>query len=155
MFGMVHNFTDGIKLFFKESLVPSFADAGAAAPRLTQYVEMHAYRAIQNGDADTIAIVYGNNQVSAFGRTLGTGGMAGRRGPAPMPRPMAYEAPVGLTLVGSYAMHAKRHMHEYGTTSAQLAEIAVGVREFAGLNPNAMHKDPITVDDVLESRMIV
>jgi acetyl-CoA acetyltransferase len=51
-------------------------------------------------------------------------------------------------------MHAKRHMHEYGTTSEQLAEIAVGVREFAGLNPNAMYKDPITVEDVLDSRMI-
>ena len=51
-------------------------------------------------------------------------------------------------------MAAQRHMHEYGTTSEQLAEIAVGVREFAGLNPNAMYRDPITVDDVLSSRMI-
>jgi acetyl-CoA acetyltransferase len=45
-------------------------------------------------------------------------------------------------------------MHEYGTTPEQLAEIAVGVREFAGLNPFAMYRDPITVDDVVGSRMI-
>ena len=51
-------------------------------------------------------------------------------------------------------MHAQRHMHEFGTTSEQLAEIAVGVREYATLNPNAMYRDPITVDDVVDSRMI-
>jgi acetyl-CoA acetyltransferase len=45
-------------------------------------------------------------------------------------------------------------MHEFGTTSAQLAEIAVGIREYAGLNPHAIYRDPITVDDVLNSRMI-
>jgi acetyl-CoA acetyltransferase len=47
-----------------------------------------------------------------------------------------------------------RHMHEFGTTSEQLAEIAVGVREFAMLNPNAIYRDPLTVDDVVNSRMI-
>ena len=66
------------------------------------------------------------------------------------PGPLQYEAPYGNSLVGSYAMHAQRHMHEFGTTSEQLAEIAVGVREFAALNPNAMYRDPITVDDVVE-----
>jgi len=45
-------------------------------------------------------------------------------------------------------------MHEFGTRPEQLAEISVGVREFAGLNPDAMYRDPIGVDDVLASRMI-
>jgi acetyl-CoA acetyltransferase len=45
-------------------------------------------------------------------------------------------------------------MHEYGTTSEQLASIAVGVREYAALNPNAMYRDPITVDDVVGSRLV-
>jgi acetyl-CoA acetyltransferase len=45
-------------------------------------------------------------------------------------------------------------MHEFGTKPEQLAEISVGVREFAGLNPDAMYRDPITVNDVLSSRMI-
>jgi acetyl-CoA acetyltransferase len=56
--------------------------------------------------------------------------------------------------VGGYAFVAQRHMHEYGTTSEQLAEIAVGVREYAGLNPKAMYRDPIRVQDVLASRMV-
>src|SRR6266542_1697157 len=68
--------------------------------------------------------------------------------------PQAYEAPYGNSLVGAYAMAAQRHMHEYGTTMEQLGEIAAGVREFAGLNPNAMYRDPITADDVVSSRMI-
>ena len=73
---------------------------------------------------------------SRMGRTLGTGGFrAGGAGASP--GPMQFEAPYGNSLVGAYAMVAQRHMHEFGTTSEQLAEIAVGVREFAGLNPHA------------------
>ena len=66
-----------------------------------------------------------------------------------VPGPLQYEAPYGNVLVGAYAMAARRHMHEFGTTSEQLAEIAVGVREHAALNPNARYRDPITVDDVV------
>ena len=51
-------------------------------------------------------------------------------------------------------MVARRHMHEFGTTPEQLAEIAVGVREYATLNPNALYREPISVEDVLGSRMI-
>ena len=45
-------------------------------------------------------------------------------------------------------------MYEFGTTSAQLAEIAVAARGWAGLNPDAMYREPMTVDDVLSSRMV-
>ena len=71
-----------------------------------------------------------------------------------MPLPMAYEFPSGLTLVGAYAMAAQRHMHQYGTTAEQLASISVQTREHAARNPNAMYRDPITVDDVLSSRLV-
>jgi acetyl-CoA acetyltransferase len=112
----------------------------------------HAAAAIKDGLCDTVLVTYGSDQLSRMGRTLGTGGFhrAGQR----IGGPIQYEAPYGNSLVGAYAMVAQRHMHEYGTTSAQLAEIAVGVREFAALNPDAMYRDPITVDDVLDSRMI-
>ena len=90
--------------------------------------------------------------VEPDGPRLGTGGF--QRGGQQVGGPLQYEAPYGNSLVGSYAMHALRHMHEFGTTSEQLAEIAVGVREYATLNPNAMYRDPITVDDVVDSRMI-
>src|SRR5438309_4853959 len=46
------------------------------------------------------------------------------------------------------------HMHQYGTTSEQLAEIAVVTRRHAALNPLAMYREPITVQDVLNSRLI-
>ncbi len=53
-----------------------------------------------------------------------------------------------------YGLLATRHMHEYGTTSEQLAEVAVATRRWAALNPRAFLRDPITVDDVLNSRLI-
>ncbi|MFN8543475.1 MAG: thiolase, partial [Candidatus Binatia bacterium] len=53
-----------------------------------------------------------------------------------------------------YALAATRHMHVHGTTSEQLAALAVSTREWARLNPRAMMRDPITVQDVLASRMI-
>lgn len=118
-----------------------------------EFHTMHAYRAIQAGDVDTVAIVYGNNQLSASGRTLGTGGGRAGRGMA-LPLGMAYELPVGLTLVGAYAMAAQRHMHQYGTTPEQLASIAVQTREHAARNPAAMYRDPITVDDVMSSKLV-
>jgi acetyl-CoA acetyltransferase len=112
----------------------------------------HAAAAIRQGLCDTVLITYGSDQLSRMGRGLGTGGLG--RGVKRFGGPQQYEAPFGNSLVGSYAMAAQRHMYEFGTTSEQLAEIAVGVREFAGLNPKAMYRDPITVDDVLGSRLI-
>lgn len=112
----------------------------------------HLAAAIREGLCDTALVTYGSDQLSRMGRSLGTGGF--QRAGARVSGPVQYEVPYGNSLVGSYAMHAMRHMHEFGTTSEQLAEIAVGVREFAGLNPNAIYRDPITVDDVVGSRVV-
>jgi len=112
----------------------------------------HAAAAIREGLCDTVLMTYGSDYLSRMGRNLGTGGFG--RGGRAVPGPMQYEAPYGNSLVGAYAMVAQRHMHEFGTTSQQLAEIAVGVREYAGLNPNALYRDPIGVEDVLASRMV-
>ncbi len=54
-----------------------------------------------------------------------------------------------------YALAAKRHMHEFGTTREQLAEVAVSARAWAQLNPAATMQDPLTVEDVVNARMIV
>jgi acetyl-CoA acetyltransferase len=112
----------------------------------------HLASAIRDGACDTALVTYGSDQLSRMGRSLGTGGFqrAGQR----VAGPVQYEVPYGNSLVGSYAMHAQRHMHEFGTTSEQLAEIAVGVREYATLNPNAIYREPITADDVVNSRMV-
>lgn len=56
--------------------------------------------------------------------------------------------------VNLIAMYAQRHFHEYGTTSEQLGWIPVTLRAHAALNPNAIYRKPITIDDYLASRMI-
>jgi acetyl-CoA acetyltransferase len=52
------------------------------------------------------------------------------------------------------ALNAHRHFHEFGTTSEQLAMIAINARRNAGLNPKAVYRDPMTLDDYFASRMI-
>jgi acetyl-CoA acetyltransferase len=53
-----------------------------------------------------------------------------------------------------YGFLTTRHMHQYGTTKEQMAEVAVATRKWAALNPKAFARDPITIDDVLSSRLI-
>jgi len=108
---------------------------------------LHAAAAISAGLCTVALVLYGSTAASdRF--AIGTGGHGGGD-PADQ-----FEAPFGPTIVGSYALVAQRHMHEYGTTSAQLAEIAVTMRRHAGRNPDAKYREPITVDDVLASRVI-
>ncbi len=107
----------------------------------------HAAAAIHAGLAEVALIVYGSTAASnAF--AIGT---SGRGGGDPA---SAFQAPYGLTTVGGYAMVARLHMERFGTTSEQLAGIAVAARQHASLNPAAKMQKPITVDDVLESRVI-
>ena len=108
----------------------------------------HASAAIVAGLCEVCLIVYGSTAASdRF--AVGTGGAAGLGDP-----PDAFETPYGPTIVGSYALAAQLHMHEYGTTSEQLAAIAVTTRRHATLNPHARYRDPITVEDVLASRVV-
>jgi acetyl-CoA acetyltransferase len=108
----------------------------------------HAAAAIHAGLCEVALILYGSTAASnalAIGTGLGGGG----RDPA-----QAFVGPYGLTTVGSYALVARRHMEQYGTTSEQLAEIAVTMRRHAVLNPEAKMRRPIGVEDVLASRLI-
>jgi acetyl-CoA acetyltransferase len=129
-----------------------FIDSTMTGGSSFEFHVQHAAAAIRDGLAETILVTYGSDQLSRMGRMLGTGGFS--RGGQEVGGPHQYEAPYGNSLVGAYAMAARRHMYEFGTTSEQLAEIAVGVREFAGLNPHAMYREPITVADVVSSRLI-
>jgi acetyl-CoA acetyltransferase len=107
----------------------------------------HASAAIATGLCQVALILYGSTAASQR-FAVGTGG--GAFGDPPD----SYETPYGPTVVGSYAMAAMRHMHDYGTTSEQLAEIAVTTRRHASLNPVARYHDPITIEDVLASRIV-
>jgi acetyl-CoA acetyltransferase len=127
---------------------PRWIDGTYTGGSAYEFQVQHAEAAIRAGMADTILVTYGSDLLTRMGRSLGTA-----YGRAPVGG-AAFEEPYGRTTVASYALAARRHMHEYGTTAEQLAAIAVGVREFAAHNPAAIYRDPITVQDVLNSRMV-
>jgi acetyl-CoA C-acetyltransferase len=72
----------------------------------------------------------------------------------PLVPEVPYEAPFGINIVNAYALAARRHMHEFGTTSEQLAWVKVAASHHAQHNPHAMLRDVVTVEDVLASPMI-
>jgi len=105
--------------------------------------------ALNAGLCDTVLVAYGSNQRTGVGR-----GEAGRYKMALDPQ--VFEHPYKpFNPPSSYALATARHMHQYGTTRAQLAEIAVAARQWAQLNPEAFAREPLTVEDVLSSRVIV
>jgi acetyl-CoA acetyltransferase len=130
---------------------PTYYDETNAGGASFEVLAEHAAYAIESGAAEVVLITYGSVQLSQMGRRLGTGG-GGGAGFAP--GPAIYDALWGNTLVGSYALAARRHMHHYGTTPEQLASVAVTMREHAATNPQAQEKEPITVEDVVSSRLV-
>lgn len=108
---------------------------------------------IQAGLFKCALIAYGATTRS-MGVHVGTMGYDALVGKPMSPTPDSFEEPYGLTVIGFMAMVTQRYMHAYGLTSEQLAEVAVTMRRHAGLNPEAMMREPITVADVLNSRMI-
>jgi len=87
--------------------------------------------------------------VAMAGLPLSGAGTRGRRAPAD-----DYEGPLGLTIPGSYALAARRHMHEFGTTAEQLAEVKVAAAGHAQHNPHALLRTPVTVEDVVASPLV-
>jgi acetyl-CoA acetyltransferase len=103
----------------------------------------HAAIALITGRCNAVLVCYGSTA-----RT--------RPGPPPtQPGHYPYEHPYQpFSPPVAYALAAARHMHEYGTTREQLAEVAVAARAWAQLNPEAFMREPLTVSDVLSARMI-
>src|SRR5258705_8253477 len=109
----------------------------------------HAAEAIAAGKC-SVALITLAGRPRAEGMATGT---APRSYGAAAPD-VAFEFPFGPTVVNQYAMAAMRHMHQYGTTSAQLAWIKVAASQHAQHNPNALLRDVVTVEDVINSPMI-
>ena len=109
----------------------------------------HAAMAIASGQCNTVLCVAGQNLLTNKTRASAVQIMAESGAAHPQ-----FEAPYGLLVASNYALIAQRHMHEYGTTAEQMAEVAVAIRRHASLNPNAHQTKPITVRDVLDSPMI-
>jgi acetyl-CoA C-acetyltransferase len=137
---------------------PRVVDTTAVGGSSYEFHATHAARDIAAGKASVALLTYGSTSHSDR-RAVGTGG----RAPSAAQPAWNMETPYGLTLIGNYALVARRHMAQYGTTPEQLAEIAVTTRRHAMRNPQAVagladigfrEVREITVDDVLGSRMI-
>ncbi|MHB8669030.1 MAG: acetyl-CoA acetyltransferase [Acidimicrobiales bacterium] len=130
-------------------LRPTWVDSTGVGGSTWEFMVEHAYAAISMGLVDVVALAYGSTARADLKRRLRTANLSfGTRGP------VQFDAPFGHTLIAKYAMAARRHMHEFGTTVEQLAEIAVSTRYNASLNPDAFYTDPITVDEVMNERMM-
>jgi len=107
-----------------------------------------AAAAIQAGLCRNIVIAYGATPRGGNGVSA-TSGARAKLDPFPYEEPFQpFNPPT------SYALATRRHMHEYGTTREQLAEVAVAARAWARLNPEAYKRDPLSIDDVLSARVI-
>jgi len=128
-------------------IVPRWMDGtGVGGTSFLLHVR-HAAAAIAAGYASTVLITHGESGRSRIG--------AARFAPAPSSMPGQFEAPYGvLGAPTAFTIPALRYMKEYGLTHEQLAYVAVAQRRWAAKNPRAMYRDPITVDDVLASRMV-
>ena len=129
----------GIKPRYCSSMV-----VGGATPGV---MVTHATHAIASGQASTVLILAGENRATGQSRDETVRKMTAVGHPS-------YENPYGPPMPGLYALVAQRHMAEYGTTSEQLASVSVTARYHASMHPNAHMRMPITVEDVLSSKMI-
>jgi len=109
----------------------------------------HAAAAINEGLCETVLITHGESGRSGVGRGSFRGGGANASLPG------QFEAPYGpMGPTTSFTIPFLRYMKETGTTLEQLAMVAVIQREWAAMNPRASYRDPISVDDVMNERMI-
>ncbi len=105
-----------------------------------------AAHAIQDGEAETIVVVAADAFSVASHHVMMNSFNTGMRD---------YLAPYGMGgTTGLFAMLERRHAYEFGTTREQLGKIAVVQRENACINPNALFRKPLTLDDYLNARMI-
>jgi acetyl-CoA acetyltransferase len=111
----------------------------------------HAALALAAGACDVALIVYGSTPRADGARARGGGA---RLGSAPAELPNYERAFKPRSPISGYALAAARHMHEFGTTTEQLAEVAVAARQWARLNPRAFVRDPLTLADVMASRVV-
>jgi acetyl-CoA acetyltransferase len=130
-------------------ITPTYADGTSVGGCSFMLHVRHAAAAINEGLCNTVLITHGESgrsRVGAGGRFGGGGGssLSGQ-----------FEAPYGPVGPPSmFTIPVLRYMKTNGVTEEDLAMVAVVQREWAAMNPRASFKEPITVDDVLNSRMI-
>src|SRR5262249_13192533 len=128
-------------------IVPRWMDGtGVGGTSFLLHVR-HAAAAMMAGHASTVLITHGESGRSRVG--------AARFAASPSSIQGQFEAPYGVFgATTAFTIPALRYMKDYGLTHEQLAYVAVAQRRWAAKNPRAMYRDPITVDDVLASRLV-
>ena len=133
----------GLELAEYLGLTPKVVDCNRTGGSAFEVYVQQAALALSAGLIDCALIAYGSNPASNAPPGVG------------MTRQSPWEAPYRpLAPISSYALAASRHMHLYGTTRRQLAEVAVAARQWAMLNPEAAMRETLSIEDVLAARMV-
>ncbi|MGH2979223.1 MAG: thiolase family protein [Solirubrobacterales bacterium] len=112
-----------------------------------------ACQEVATGHVDVAAVIGAQAERQLFGADVDEGDLDRARLLAEMFGP--YIAPYGvMTAAPCYALSAQRYMHDHGLTPEQVAELPVRLRRHATLNPRAELRDPLTIADVLSSRVV-
>ena len=149
-------FMHSIELAEYLGIQPRWTDSTQTGGSSFEVLCEHAAAAIALGRCEVAIITYAATPRSSFKRGgPGFGGGAQRAAALAagvVPPMVEWELPFGMrTPMGAYALAASRHMAQYGTTSEQLAQIAVSTRRWAARNPRARLQELITIDEVLAS----
>ena len=126
---------------------PRFFSSVAVGGATAVWMVAEAAMAIASGQAEVVLCVRGDNTLSG----ISSSGMVA------LIREMChaeFEFPYGLTTPGGYALAAQRYLHDWGSRREHLAAVAVTMRKHAADKENAMNKDPLSIEDVLTSRVI-
>ena len=126
---------------------PGYCVALQAGGATACIMVMQAAALVASGQCNHVLVVTGDNRLTGMSRDGAVAALAEVGHPQ-------FERPYGISVPASYALVARRYMHEFGVTGEQLAAIAVEHRRHAGLHPNAHKREPITIDDVMRSRPI-
>ena len=128
---------------------PSFIDSTMLGGSSFVAHLLPAIQALMAGECNAMLVCYGSTQRTGAVNRAEVGKMRQVLDPQPYETP--YEP---LQPISAYALAAGRHMAQYGTTREQLAEVAVAARAWARLNPEAYSRDPLSIQDVLDARMV-
>ncbi|MCW0211241.1 hypothetical protein AVE30378_04532 [Achromobacter veterisilvae] len=139
----------GLQLAEYLGIQPRYVDSTSVGGMSNVMHIRHAMAAIEAGMCEVALVAYGSTQLSDGTRKVG-----GTPEDMRMPRGQ-FITPYGqLSPIGYYAMVAQLHMHRYGTTPRDLAEVAVAARKWAQLNPKAYRREETSIEEVMASRMI-
>ena len=128
-------------------IFPKYCMAVSTGGGSTFSILHHAATAIATGVCNTVLITMADSLRSGLSRDQAMAMQSATGHPQ-------FETPYGLTVPAYYALIARAHMEKYGTTAEQMAAVAVSGRQYAELNPTAQMRTPITIEDVVNSRMI-